>query len=61
MKSMFYETVKYYRNLIDGLNIKSGTEKLFNRGYEKGYFYGKNKNTYKQRIFILTSDFLQEK
>lgn len=39
-----YETVKYYRNLIDGLNIKSGTEKLFNRGYEKGYFYGKNKN-----------------
>lgn len=39
-----YETVKYYRNLIDGLEAKSGTDKLFNRGYEKGYFYGKNKN-----------------
>lgn len=34
-----YETVSYYRNLIDGLNIKSNTSKLFNRGYSKGYFY----------------------
>lgn len=34
-----YETVSYYRNLIDGLNVKSNTSKLFNRGYSKGYFY----------------------
>ncbi|MDD7392304.1 MAG: U32 family peptidase [Fusobacterium gastrosuis] len=34
-----YETISYYRNLIDGLNVKSNTSKLFNRGYSKGYFY----------------------
>lgn len=37
-----YETVKYYRNIIDGLKSDPNTSKLFNRGYEKGYFYGEN-------------------
>lgn len=39
-----YETVKYYRNIVDEIdkdNI-SNTIKLFNRGYSKGYFYGKD-------------------
>ena len=37
-----YETVKYYRNLVNGFNYTSKTERLFNRGYSKGYFYGEN-------------------
>lgn len=35
-----YETVRYYRALIDGEETENSTGKLFNRGYGKGYFYG---------------------
>ncbi|WP_022819177.1 peptidase U32 family protein [Fusobacterium russii] len=38
-----YETVKYYRNLINGLDVEENTSKIFNRGYSKGYFYGADK------------------
>lgn len=38
-----YETVKYYRNLINGTDIEENTSKIFNRGYSKGYFYGADK------------------
>ena len=38
-----YETVKYYRNLVDGIYGEAKTERIFNRGYSNGYFYGKNK------------------
>lgn len=38
-----YETVNYFRNLINGLDAQENTSKLFNRGYSKGYFYGANK------------------
>ena len=38
-----YETVNYYRNLINGLDSEENTSKIFNRGYSKGYFYGNNK------------------
>ncbi|TDT69736.1 putative protease [Hypnocyclicus thermotrophus] len=34
-----YEVVNYYRNLIDDLDRESNIEKIFNRGYSKGYFY----------------------
>lgn len=37
-----YQMVKYYRNLINGNDIKENSSKLFNRGYGKGYFYGRN-------------------
>lgn len=38
-KNYVYETVKYYRNLIDERESEENTKKLFNRGYSKGYFY----------------------
>lgn len=36
-----YETVKYYRDIIDGRSAINKTHKIFNRGYGKGYFYNK--------------------
>ena len=38
-----YETVSYYRDLLQGINRENESYKLFNRGYSKGYFYGENK------------------
>ena len=38
-----YETVSYYRDLLQGINRENESYKLFNRGYSKGYFYGDNK------------------
>lgn len=35
-----FETVSYYRDLIDGIKAKEKSSELFNRGYSKGYFYG---------------------
>ena len=34
-----YETVSYYRDVLNGIDRKSESYKLFNRGYSKGYFY----------------------
>lgn len=42
--SYVYETVSYFRNLINGIDKKENTHKLFNRGYSKGYFYDNDKN-----------------
>ena len=41
--SYVYETVSYFRNLINGINKEENTPKLFNRGYSKGYFYDNDK------------------
>lgn len=38
-----FETVGYYRTLIDGKNREERTSSLFNRGYGKGYFYENEK------------------
>ncbi|WP_319371353.1 U32 family peptidase [uncultured Ilyobacter sp.] len=42
MKSPHYvfETVGYYRGLVDGIDRNERTSDLFNRGYSKGHFYG---------------------
>ena len=42
--SYVYETVSYFRNLINGIDKEENTHKLFNRGYSKGYFYDNDKN-----------------
>ena len=42
--SYVYETVSYFRNLINGIDKEENTPKLFNRGYSKGYFYNNDKN-----------------
>ena len=42
--SYVYETVSYFRNLINGIDKEENTPKLFNRGYSKGYFYDNDKN-----------------
>lgn len=34
-----YETVNYYKNLIDEIPSEAKSKRLFNRGYSKGYFY----------------------
>lgn len=34
-----YETVNYYKNILDNIDRESQSYKLFNRGYSKGYFY----------------------
>ncbi|MBS9776272.1 MAG: U32 family peptidase [Fusobacterium sp.] len=39
-----YETVSYFRNLIEENETEENTSKIFNRGYSKGYFYGTNRN-----------------
>lgn len=41
--SYVYETVSYFRNLINGIDKEENSSKLFNRGYSKGYFYGNDK------------------
>ena len=41
--SYVYETVSYFRSLINGIDKEENTPKLFNRGYSKGYFYSNNK------------------
>ena len=41
--SYVYETVSYFRSLINGINKEENTPKLFNRGYSKGYFYDNDK------------------
>lgn len=42
--SYVYETVFYFRNLINGIDKEESTPKLFNRGYSKGYFYDNDKS-----------------
>jgi len=42
--SYVYETVSYFRNLINGIDKEENTPKLFNRGYSKGYFYDNDKS-----------------
>jgi len=37
-----YETVSYYRGILEEKIRKSNTYKIFNRGYSKGYFYGQD-------------------
>ncbi|WP_372713534.1 peptidase U32 family protein, partial [Ilyobacter sp.] len=56
MKSPQYvfETVAYYKSLIDGIYLKERTSDLFNRGYSKGYFYGDRENIINSRY---SSDF----
>ena len=39
-----YETVNYYKDLLNGFYRDNESFKLFNRGYSTGYFYGENKN-----------------
>ncbi|CAM3056780.1 peptidase U32 family protein [Streptobacillus ratti] len=34
-----FETVSYYKDILNGISRKSESYKLFNRGYSKGYFY----------------------
>lgn len=34
-----FETVSYYKDILNGVKRKSQSYKLFNRGYSKGYFY----------------------
>lgn len=41
--SYVYETVFYFRSLINGIDKEESTSKLFNRGYSKGYFYDNDK------------------
>ncbi|WP_339068075.1 U32 family peptidase [Fusobacterium animalis] len=41
--SYVYETVSYFRNLINGIDKEENTHKMFNRGYSKGYFYDNDK------------------
>ena len=41
--SYVYETVSYFRSLINGTDKEENTTKLFNRGYSKGYFYDNDK------------------
>jgi len=42
--SYVYETVSYFRSMINGIDKEENTHKLFNRGYSKGYFYDNDKN-----------------
>lgn len=37
-----FETVNYYKDILDNKPRESKSYKLFNRGYSKGYFYGDN-------------------
>ena len=41
--SYVYETVNYFRSLINGIDREENTPKLFNRGYSRGYFYNNDK------------------
>ena len=42
--SYVYETVNYFRSLINGIDKEENTPKLFNRGYSRGYFYNNDKS-----------------
>lgn len=37
-----FETVNYYKDILDNKPRESRSYKLFNRGYSKGYFYVDN-------------------
>lgn len=41
-ESYVFETVSYYKNLINDVEVDANTQKIFNRGYSKGYFYGRS-------------------
>ena len=43
-----YETVNYYKEILNGRNPKEKTSKFFNRGYIIPYFYGVEKDTINQ-------------
>ena len=38
-KNYVFEAVSYFKNLIEGNNVKERVSSIFNRGYSKGYFY----------------------
>ena len=42
--SYVYETVNYFRSLINGIDKEENAPKLFNRGYSRGYFYNNDKS-----------------
>lgn len=39
-----FQTVNYYKELIDGNNIEEKSSQIFNRGYSTGYFYKDRKD-----------------
>lgn len=43
-KTYVHEAVIYFKNLIDGVNVKERVSSIFNRGYSKGYFYENREN-----------------
>ena len=43
-KTYVHEAVTYFKNLIDGVNVKERVSSIFNRGYSKGYFYENREN-----------------
>ncbi|MGL5088822.1 MAG: peptidase U32 family protein [Cetobacterium sp.] len=45
-----FQTVNYYKDLIDGKNVEEKSSQIFNRGYSKGYFY-------KERPEIMNKEF----
>lgn len=49
-----YETVNYYGNLIEGVSSPEKSKELFNRGYSKGFFHGRDKKIMNSRY---SSDF----
>ncbi len=38
-----YQTVSYYKNIINGINVDEKSSHIFNRGYSDGYFYKSDK------------------
>ena len=53
MKDVNYvhETVSYFKNLINGIELQERTSKIFNRGYSKGYFYDNNQENLMNRDY----------
>lgn len=45
-----FQTVSYYKELINGNSVEEKSSQIFNRGYSKGYFY-------KERKDIMNRDF----
>lgn len=39
-----FQTVSYYKGLIDGNNVEEKSSQIFNRGYSTGYFYKNREN-----------------
>ncbi|MEG1582993.1 MAG: U32 family peptidase, partial [Cetobacterium sp.] len=39
-----FQTVSYYKELIDGKKVEEKSSHIFNRGYSKGYFYSDREN-----------------